>query len=392
MKVIVVNHTAVLPARTGGQQAVLGLSAELAVAWPTELVWTERKTAATGRVEAGTGTLTTTVIPNLWRQRRVAKWLRRWLGSVDNDIGSMLCSGANRRLVEHLLAASSDGDVFVLAHPWLWPALQRVLARRRALLVYDAHNIEHRLKAQSLRPSAITDHVVARIRRLETRLVQRADLTLACTQRDADVLRELAGVPAARLLVGSKGVAGSARAEAIAVARAGRAAGRTALFVGSKHPPNNAAARWIIETLAPACPDWRFDIAGACGPAAGVLPRSANVRVLGPVDDLLPLLATADVGLNPVNEGSGINMKLFDFMQCGLPVLSTPFGARGLEGLNATGMLLRERDGFAAALAAWAADPEAARRLGAEGVLCVRRHFVWPVVGARVRAGIEALL
>ena len=49
--------------------------------------------------------------------------------------------------------------------------------------------------------------------------------------------------------------------------------------------------------LAPACPDWRFDIAGACGPAAGAAP-GPNVRVLGHVQDLDALLAGAGVALH----------------------------------------------------------------------------------------------
>jgi glycosyltransferase involved in cell wall biosynthesis len=390
-RLVVLNHFPVLPARIGGQQAVLGLAAGLAAYQPTELVWTQRKTAHSSTVPVGGVSLKATAVPNRWLQRQLARWLRHGLGHVDTDIGSLLCAGGNRALVRHLLDATADGDVLLLAHPWLWPAVQRVLARRRLRLVYDAHNVEHRLKQQSLRPGRVSAWVVERVRRAEAQLVARADLTLACTQRDAETLAVLGGVPASRLVVGSKGIAESTRADAVALARGRRAPGRVAVFVGSNHPPNNEAARWILEVLAPACPQWQFLVAGQCGPAAGVKPATPNAKVLGAVDDLLALMARADVALNPMESGSGINMKLFEYLQCGLPVLSTPFGARGFEALEPSGIVRAEREGFAAALEALVADPARHAALGAAGTACVRANFIWPVVARRVHEAILAL-
>lgn len=391
-RLLVLNHYAVLPARIGGQQAVLGLAVGLAgFHASTEIVWTQRKTAHSGIVQVAGTPLTATAIPNRWLQRQMGRWLRRGLGHVDTDIGSLLCSGGNRALVRHVIEASDDGDVLLLAHPWLWPAVKRVLARRRLTLVYDAHNVEYRLKAQSLKTGRVGAWAVERVRRAEAELVARAHLTLACTQRDAEALAALGGVPSSRLVVGSKGIAESSRADAVALARTRREPARTAVFVGSNHPPNNEAARWIIETLAPACPGWQFLIAGACGPSAGVAPSTSNAKVLGPVDDLLGLMARADVALNPMESGSGINMKLFEYLQCALPVISTPFGARGFEALEPSGIVRTERAGFAAALEALRADPARHAELGAAGTACVRANFVWPVVARRVHEAIESL-
>ncbi|HET7525981.1 MAG TPA: glycosyltransferase family 4 protein, partial [Burkholderiaceae bacterium] len=380
------------PPRGGGQQAVSGLTAALAAFWPTELIWTERKTQASELVRVHGQTVTASVVPNRWLQRRVGRWLRRCLGVADPDVASMLCSGGNRRLVAYLEAVCQDGDVLLLAHPWLWPAARKVRTKRRLLLVYDAHNVEHRLKHEAYGTSRCGNWVVDRVRRLESELIGSADLTLACTRSDAAALAALAGVSAERFLIGSKGIALSRVADAIAQARRERACGRIALFVGSEHPPNNEAARWIIETLAPARPDWRFIIAGGCGPRAGVSPRTANVHVLGIVDDLHELLIDADIALNPVSQGSGINMKLFEYQQCALPVLSTPFGARGFEELAETGIVLAERERFASELDTIVADPERLRRLGTAGVACIRDHFTWPTIGQRVHARIDALL
>jgi len=393
MQVVSLSPFPVWPPTSGGKQAVVGMTMEVGRLGPTELVWTERKTMGAHRFDVGGRTLDATAVPNLWWQRSVARALRRCLGRVDIDIGSSLCSGFNGRLRRHLEAAASKGEtLFLLAHPWLWPAVRRVLASHpRVLLVYDAHNVEHLLKQQEFPPGAVASWMVGHVRRLEADVVRRADLTLACTAADALELQALAGVGPERFVVGSKATAPSLRADAIVAERAQREPGRVAVFVGSEHPPNVEAARWIGEVLAPARPDWRFLLVGRCGPAAGFVKAPSNLQVLGPVDDLYAPLASADLALNPMRAGSGINMKLFEALQSGLPVMSTPLGARGLEGLDA-GVELHEREGFAAALAALAADAARMRSLSEAAARCAREHFEWPVVGARVRQRIEALI
>ncbi len=391
MRLLVLNPDPVLPAQSGGQQAVLGLASALAAQAPLELVWTERHARPPAQQVVAGATLSTRAFARPWLQRHVARWLKPALGRVDTDIGAMLASAGNGPLVRHLRERAEAGTVFVLSHPWLWPALSRALQGRRALVVYDSQNVEHLLKGESYPRNALAARVVQRVRALEAALVRRADLVLACTRRDAQALAALGGVGMAKLHVGSKGIAPSAAADAVAAARATRAPARVAVFVGADHGPNNEAARWILQTLAPACPEWRFDIAGACGPAAGVAPSSANVRVLGRVAELLPVLADAGVALNPVVAGSGINMKLFEYLQCGLPVLCTGFGARGFEGLASCGLEVVEREGFAAALQALAADPARLLERGAQGRAAVRDHFSWPAIGAQVFARIQAL-
>jgi glycosyltransferase involved in cell wall biosynthesis len=43
------------------------------------------------------------------------------------------------------------------------------------------------------------------------------------------------------------------------------------------------------------------------------------------------MLSIADVALNPMRSGTGTNLKMLDYMAAGVPVISTEFGARGLN-------------------------------------------------------------
>jgi glycosyltransferase involved in cell wall biosynthesis len=60
--------------------------------------------------------------------------------------------------------------------------------------------------------------------------------------------------------------------------------------------------------------------------------RPANLHSLGMLRDseLRVLMGAVDVALNPVTSGSGTNLKMLHYAAAGVPIVSTPFGARGL--------------------------------------------------------------
>lgn len=105
------------------------------------------------------------------------------------------------------------------------------------------------------------------------------------------------------------------------------------LFVGSRYEPNRIAAerlRSYTEQREAFLSKHRirFVIAGS------VFAESFSSEVLtitGPVEDMKPYLSCADLAINAVTTGSGSNVKNFEALAAGLPVLSTRFGARGLD-------------------------------------------------------------
>jgi glycosyltransferase involved in cell wall biosynthesis len=390
-RLLMINHYPVLPARNGGQLTVLGMSVQMAHGWPVELLWTERRTERSEPMAFGGTQLRVSIVPNLWSQRHVMRFLRHWLGGIEGDLGSMLFSAHNRRLVQTLVEHSRDGDIFFLAHPWLWPALRAALKQRRACVVYDAHNVEYVLKQAVLKPGRLSRWMLERVQALEAEVVRAADLVLACTDLDARQLVALSGVPREKILLGTRALVRPVAAERAAAARLAGKAGRTAIFVGSNHPPNNETARWIAEELGPRCPQWQFRVVGYCCHHAGEKSRSANVAFVGPVESLADELAAADVALNPIIAGSGINMKVIEYLQFGLPVLSTAFGARGFDHLPDNGLLVCEREQVAAALQRLIDDPGLHARLVRQAI-DTAPVFGWPSVGERVRGAIAQVL
>jgi glycosyltransferase involved in cell wall biosynthesis len=107
---------------------------------------------------------------------------------------------------------------------------------------------------------------------------------------------------------------------------------RVILFSGSRYAPNMEAVAELQtfvqnnqEALKAA--SIHFLILGSVAPAG----RSPHMLATGFVDSVLPYFQAADFAINPVERGSGSNVKVFEYLAARLPILSTEFGVRGSE-------------------------------------------------------------
>jgi len=113
------------------------------------------------------------------------------------------------------------------------------------------------------------------------------------------------------------------------------------------------------------------------------------VRLMGWVDDLDELLCRSAALVNPLRFGSGIKLKVLEALARGLPVVSTPVGADGIEAGPGTGITVADTpDAFAAAMVELTA-PERAGAAGREASEHYARTYSREAVFARYD---EALL
>jgi len=116
-------------------------------------------------------------------------------------------------------------------------------------------------------------------------------------------------------------------------------------------PAVNAANE--IASIASGLPNINFVIAGAVGAAMNLDNLPKNVDVVGQVSNHKKdiLLQTSDFALNPIAGGSGLNIKMLEYFAYGLPVITTEFGARGIDVINGTNCILTSIDNLKASLA-----------------------------------------
>lgn len=386
-RVVVVNTFPVEPVVSGGKLRLFGLYRHLAQAFDVRFV-NLAETAMPRHARPLAPGVVEEVVPVTPRLREQARDLEHKLGVSAGDLAAAMHPDSVPQWLEALREQLRSAQLAVCAHPYGFPALQAAGEPRPHL--YEAHNVEYDLKAGMYGRHAWAAQLV---RHFERQCAEQARGVTACSEQDAERLRELyqlAGTPVAVLANGIE----IAETPFVPVAERntrGRRLGKErplALFMGSAHGPNLEAALLVLAAAARS-PALDFAIMGSvCGMLdAAALP--GNVAMLGVVDaaEKSLWLGLADYGLNPVRAGSGTNLKLAEYTASGLLVLSTAFGARG-SGLAAwEDFVPIEADDLAGALrAARALDPARHDALVGSARAKVAAGGDWRKIGERYAA------
>jgi glycosyltransferase involved in cell wall biosynthesis len=166
------------------------------------------------------------------------------------------------------------------------------------------------------------------------------------------------------------------------------------LFLGNlTYGPTRAAAQLLADEILPAVrqrrPAATLDLVGAHDGALDKLAAVAGVRVIGPVGDVAPCYATADVVVVPLRHGAGTRIKLLEAFAHRRPVIATPVAATGLD-LDGDELVLAESvDEIADAVVRVLADPEGAAAMVDRAARVVERGYSAPAVARLVRAAVR---
>jgi len=132
-------------------------------------------------------------------------------------------------------------------------------------------------------------------------------------------------------------------------------------------PPTAAAMRRLVDSVWPEVrrrvPDARLVIAGRGTGRLG-LPAEGNVECLGEIPSASEFVRGLSVLLFPLARGSGMKVKVLEAIASGVPVVTTPAGAEGIEA--GEGVVIEEDDSsLAAATAQLLTDADERVRRGA---------------------------
>jgi Glycosyl transferases group 1/Glycosyltransferase Family 4 len=308
-------------------------------------------------------------------------------------LAPMLVAARGHRASAASLLRALEGEADVFAADLL---LTPLFARHAApVKVYTAHNVELDHFRETHASLGSSHRWMRELEALERQAIEQSSLIVACTPEDAARFTELYGVEPGRLALAPNGwdetrvSAATPDSRAHARRRLGlEDRGTIALFVGSDVPHNREAVRALCRDVAPALAAQGATLLVVGSAARAVAsPAAAAVRAFDEVDDLLPYLHAADVGLNPVSAGGGSNVKLPTYLAAGLAVVTTSFGLRGFAALaphviectvERMPEALRERP------AGWASRGEAMPAGVAE--------LAWGRIGERLAARFETTL
>ena len=310
--------------------------------------------------------------------------------SVNDVLAAGFCRD-NPAFVAAANAALSSAALVVFEHPYLAPMLG--LVPEGMPVVYSSLNVEMDLKAGLLTRRADHGRWLADTVRLEREMLARANLVITVSEADRRRFEQLH--PSTHCIVVENGVRSDAwkSTERLRLL-AGDDAPATAVFLGSAHPPNVDAAKFIIEQLAPALPDVAFLIVGT---VCDALDRSAhpdNALLLGLLDENEKnlLLASATVAVNPMFDGGGSSLKIPDFFAAGLPVVSSEVGMRGYRVVDGEHFLLAQAEEFPRKLRSVLDDGQLRARLSANARRFAQGQLDWQVLGGKYRRALRSLL
>lgn len=279
-------------------------------------------------------------------------------------------------------------DVIVISHPWMYPLLKTELDLKNKILIYDSQNCEYLLRKQILGNSSFSKCIVNLVKFTEKELCESADMVLACSEEDKNNFCKIYDISPGKVEIFPNGVDTDETKPATSEEKRKakeylKISTPTAIFMGSDYPPNLEAANYIADTLADQCPNVTFFIVGSVGNKIKKQNKS-NVLVSGFIDnnEKQIYLAAADIAINPMMSGSGTNIKMFDFLAAGLPTISTPVGARGIE--NPESFLIAEKENFAEVIRNTLSCKSLCEKLSENGRSLVKSKYDWNKISQRL--------
>ena len=328
----------IYPPRSGGQSRIFHLYRQLASEFDVEIVsftdygqpeFDERIADGIREVRIPKS------LPHAQEEWRLTAKLK---GVAASDVITPKLYAMTPRYLEVLGRSAAGSELLVASHPYLLPALQAV--RTHQDLIYEAQDVEIILKKSILPDNRLGKYFLRLTESLERQCCASSALVMTCSDEDRATLRRLFNADPQKIVTIPNGVdLDSVTYRPLNLRRRlkqqhqGHKCPFTVLFMASWHGPNIDAALCLLH-IALELPHIQFLLLGSIGQYLQhfgfTLPD--NVEALGVVDDETKdeVLSWVDLAVNPMESGSGTNLKIFDYMAAGIPVLTTAFGARGL--------------------------------------------------------------
>lgn len=335
-KITVTSTFPIYPPQGGGQARIFNLYKNLAIDYDVEIISFSNNSDQKEYIGF--------IAPNL-KEIRIPKssdhMSKEWeieskVGIPITDIGMITLSHLTPRYSEELRNSIEKSDLVIISHPYLYQEAKKYLYDKK--FIYEAHNVEYIMKKNMLPDNAVARKLVQQVFDTEKECCDKSEFIMTCSLEDQITLNNIYKTPMDKMVVVPNGVDCSAtvftslddRLEN--KIRLNLSEEKIGLFMGSWHKPNLEACEEIFK-IATKCHDVKFLLMGSQCKYYEKKELPVNVGLLGLVseEEKNRVFSTVDFALNPMMSGSGTNLKMFDYMSAGIPVITTEFGSRGID-------------------------------------------------------------
>ncbi|WP_233854962.1 glycosyltransferase family 4 protein [Paraburkholderia sp. HD33-4] len=379
----------VYPPRGGGQSRIYNLYKELAREYDVTIVSISNMEESYRSLQIAPGVCEITV-PKSSAHQEAENELSKTVDWVPiTDIVADKLMHLTPDYIDALSKACVDVDIVVASGPYLVKTLR--VAAPSAPLWYEAHNIELLLKRDVLPNTDSAKVLLDMVAVTEAEAWLNSELVYACAERDLQALAEAYGPAANHQIVVPNGFSkddvtfttAGGRRQVKAALRTDR--NPTVLFMGSWHGPNLEAVEQIAK-YAKSLDTFTFLVAGSAGLKFKGERLPSNLKLLGVLDDAEKqvVLSGVDLAINPMVSGSGSNLKMLDYFASGVPVISTPFGARGIDAVAGRHYLASDIGEFQFAILDFFARAYDASSMCAEAAELANKEYSWSAIAEKM--------
>ena len=334
-KITVTSTFPIYPPRGGGQERVFNIYKNMALHYDIDIV---------SFCEYG-GSVSEKYISKNLREIKIPKSIKHQeeeskielkMQTPVTDVVMPILSKYTPEYGEKLKKSLEDADIVIASHPFLLHEIKKYAPNKP--LIYEAQDVEYLIKKEIFPKNAEAKKILDMIYKVEEQCCEVSKFIMTCSEDDKKAISDLYNVLPDKIIVVPNGV-DTEKTKYVNIndrninKRNLRLENeKLGIFIGSWHPPNLEACEEIFK-IAEKCCDTKFLLIGSQCMALDKNKVPKNVALMGVVSEEVKnrIFSVADFALNPMLSGSGTNLKMFDYMAAGIPIITTEFGARGIE-------------------------------------------------------------
>lgn len=389
-KIVVPVTFGVYPAQGGGQARIYQLYKNITKNYDVELVTNNYGlNEPVMKLKIGKGLTEVKVqVSDEFNNKRLE--YDKILGTASNDSLCLAEWQLNPNYTNELKTSLKDASFVILSHPYMYEVFKSCNSGLK--FAYEAQDVDYLIKKNMYSNDPFAENILQMVFEAEKKCCLESEFVITCSDADADKLCELYGCDRSKMVVVPNGVSMEDTAfTSLAERKAKRHAynltdKKIGIFMGSYHKPNLEGCDYIIS-IADKCPDTMFLLMGSqcMNYKKNELPKNVGLVGFAADDVKEKIFETIDFAINPMFSGSGTNLKMFDYMAAGIPVITTEFGTRGIEKKDC--FIIAEKDTMPDAINAFNLDDQE-QRIN-DSLKLIEDVFDWSVIAKILEKKLE---
>lgn len=240
-------------------------------------------------------------------------------------------------------------DVVQLEGIYVCPYISVIRKHSDAIIAYRAHNIEHEIWNRTAIMAKgfqkwYLKNLAGRIRKFEISMLNKYDLIVPITSRDANILNQLGNNKPVH--VSQTGIDSS-----VLFPNAKNLEHPSLFHIGSlEWSPNQEGVIWFLrncwKSIHQKYPELKFYVAGRNAPIWFQRElKQPNVIFKGEVANAYDFMNSKSIMVVPLHSGSGMRIKIIEGMALGKPIVTTLVGTEGIETTSGENIIIADDAG-----------------------------------------------